>query len=113
MGKLLSSALKLNIQEGLLSISSAWEPVKGEARGAPQEGLVGHAFPRGVRDTEGLSLEGGGGRQEPAAIFVLFLQSPGSHLAKGRLSPGLSETTIHLHKSQDRWRGEGMRGPGP
>lgn len=59
MGKLLSSALKLNIQEGLLSISSAWEPVKGEGRGAPQEGLVGHAFLRGVRDTEGLS---GGGR---------------------------------------------------
>lgn len=45
MGKLLSSPLKLNIQEALFSISSAWEPAKGEeAWGACQEGLVGHVF---------------------------------------------------------------------
>lgn len=62
MGKLLSSRLKLNIQEGLLSISSAWEPVKGEVR----RGLVKRAwwvtfFLRGARGREGLSEAAGGG----------------------------------------------------
>lgn len=52
MGKLLSSPLKLNIREGLLSISSAWEPVKGEAR----RGLVRRAWP--VTFSEGSQGQG-------------------------------------------------------
>lgn len=82
---------------------------EGGGAGGSSGGPGGSCFPEGSQGHRGAV----GGRQEPAAIFVLFLQCPGSHLAKGRLSLGLSEATIHLHKSQDRWRGEGMRGPGP
>lgn len=76
MGKLLSSPLKLNIQEALFSISSAWEPVKGEeAWGACREGLVGHVF-RG---------ESGTGRP---CVCSLLLQCWGSWFAEGMLSVG-------------------------
>ena len=69
MGKLLSSLLKLNIQEALFSISSAWEPVKGEADGRAGAGGLsggpgGSRFPRGVRDREAL-LEAS--RRRPAS----------------------------------------------
>lgn len=51
MGKLLSSPLKLNILEGLLSISlgSWW---RGRHVGACQEGPVGHVFQKTVTGWE-------------------------------------------------------------
>lgn len=114
MGKLLSSPLKLNIQEGLLSISSAWEPTKGEARGAPQEGPGGHACPRGVRDAEALARPW----PEPAAsarprVLALSLRRPGSHSAEGRLPLGLSEAALHLRKVPGQMEGRGNERPWP
>lgn len=55
MGKLLSSPLKLNIQEALFSIS-AWEPgEEGGGLGACREWLRSR-FSGGVRDWEALRL---------------------------------------------------------
>lgn len=88
MGKLLSSPLKLNIQEALFSISSAWEPVKGEADGRAWGGLVGRAW--WVTFSEGSQGQGGTvrGVPEEACVCSLFLQCSGSRFAKGRLSLG-------------------------
>lgn len=79
MGKLLSSQLKLNIQKGLLSISSAWEPVKGAVRW----GLVRRAwwvmFSKGSQGQGGAIRDGQGRPTEPAAsapILNLLALSP-------------------------------------
>lgn len=113
MGKLLSSPLKLNIQEGLLSISSAWEPVKGEVR----RGLVKRAwwvmFSTGFRDRAGLTEAAWGGqRRRPSpALHQLTLQCSGSHWAKGRLSlAGVRGCTSPL---QVPGQMEGRRNEGP
>lgn len=87
MGKLLSSPLKLNIQEALFSISSAWEPVRGRWMGGGAV-LVGRAW--WVTFSEGSQGQGGTvrGVPEEACVCSLFLQCSGSRFAKGRLSLG-------------------------
>lgn len=86
MGKLLSSLLKLNILEGLLSIS-AGELVEGEACWGLSGGPGGSHFPKNSHRL-GMTVRVAGERRAPWGGLLnlqslLFLSPFGSHFAHG------------------------------
>lgn len=115
MGKLLSSLLKLNIQEALFSISSAWEPAQGgSASGGLSGGPGGSRFPRGVRTGRRWA-----GRPSPGeALGAHGLRSRSAHArsssrTRGPALSGGCQRLPPLCKALGRSRGGGRRGLRP